>query len=261
VAKKAKRSSTTRGRGSASSDSTAQTKARLLESELYAPIKAFLEGQGYEVKGEVGSADVVAVRGDDDPLVVELKTGFALTLFHQAIDRQAITDAVYVAVPQRSGRASQVALADNMALCRRLGLGLLTVRLRDGFVTPQLDPGPYRPRKSKARKTRLLREFARRVGDPNAGGSTRRGLVTAYRQDALRCLQKLLADGPTKASEVAKATGVETARRIMADDHYGWFERAPERRGIYQVTPTGREAAVAYADELARIDAAGTATS
>lgn len=224
------------------------------ETELYAPVKAFLEGQGYEVKGEVGSADIVATRGDDEPVVVELKTGFSLSLFHQAIARQALSDAVYVAVPERSGRASRSALANNSALCRRLGLGLLTVRLRDGFVTPQLDPGPYRPRKSKPRRSRLLREFARRVGDPNTGGSTRRQLVTAYRQDALRCLRKLLDDGPTKASEVAEATGVPKARQLMADDHYGWFERAS--RGIYQVTPKGREAAELYAAELAAIEAA-----
>ena len=33
------------------------------ETDLYPPIKAFLEDQGYVVKAEVGAADVVAVRG------------------------------------------------------------------------------------------------------------------------------------------------------------------------------------------------------
>lgn len=33
------------------------------ETDLYLPVKAFLEGQGYVVKAEVGAADVVAVRG------------------------------------------------------------------------------------------------------------------------------------------------------------------------------------------------------
>ncbi len=32
-----------------------------LESDLYAPVKALLEGQGYVVKGEVRGCDVVAV--------------------------------------------------------------------------------------------------------------------------------------------------------------------------------------------------------
>ena len=33
------------------------------ETDLYPPVKAFLEAQGYEVKGEVGDCDLVAVRG------------------------------------------------------------------------------------------------------------------------------------------------------------------------------------------------------
>ncbi|MCC2095306.1 MAG: DUF2161 domain-containing phosphodiesterase [Hyphomicrobiales bacterium] len=230
---------------------------RIRETDLYAPVKAYLEGQGYEVKGEVGAADIVARRGDDPPVVVELKTGFSLTLFHQAIARQALTDAVYVAVPYGSGRAFLKALKNNTGLCRRLGLGLLTVRLRDGFVTAHLDPAPYNPRQSAPRKERLLREFSRRVGDPNTGGSTRRPLVTAYRQDALKCVKVLLATGPSKAADVARSAGVETARRIMADDHYGWFERV--KTGIYQLSPKGRAASDDYRPELSRLDIADTA--
>jgi hypothetical protein len=80
------------------------------ETDLYLPVKNLLEGQGYEVKGEIGAADVVGVRGDEDPVVVELKTSFSLSLFHQAIERQAITDTVYIAVPRSSGRAGLKAL-------------------------------------------------------------------------------------------------------------------------------------------------------
>ncbi len=226
--------------------------AAIRETDLYPPIKRYLEEQGYDVKGEVGAVDIMAAREDDDPLIVELKVGFSLTLFHQAITRQSVTDAVYIAVPHSSSRPFQKSLKNNIALCRRLGLGLITVRLKDGFVTPHLDPGPYVARKMKPRKTRLLREFARRVGDPNAGGSSRhKGLVTAYRQDALRCLQHLATSGPTKAALLARATGVENARRIMSDDHYGWFERVSI--GIYQMTPKGTAALVDYADDLARL--------
>ena len=76
---------------------------KLSETALYVPVKQLLEGQGYEVKGEVGAADIVAVRDREDPVIVELKTSFSLTLYHQAIDRQHITDAVYIAVPKGSG--------------------------------------------------------------------------------------------------------------------------------------------------------------
>ncbi|MEP0521457.1 MAG: DUF2161 family putative PD-(D/E)XK-type phosphodiesterase [Hyphomicrobiales bacterium] len=218
------------------------------ETDLYAPIKQLLEGQGYTVKGEVGAADVLAVRDLDEPVVVELKTGFSLSLFHQGIERQTITDNVYVAVPRGSGKAFLKALKNNKTLCRRLGLGLITVRMKDAFVEVHLDPAPYKPRQSKTKKARLLREFSKRVGDPNTGGTTRQGLMTAYRQDALRCILVLQKEGPTKASEVARLSTVDIARRIMSDDHYGWFERI--QTGIYGLTPKGLEATEEYKKEL-----------
>ena len=210
------------------------------ETELYAPVKAFLEGQGYEVKAEVGAVDVLACRDGDPPLVVELKTGFSLSLVHQAVARQAVTDAVYICAPRRTGRASWSALKNMRKLCRRLGLGLMTVRLKDGHIDVHCDPGPYQPRKSTLRRERLLREFAKRTGDPNTGGATRSGLVTAYRQDAIRCAAHLNHAGPAKGAEVARATGVEKATRLMADNHYGWFARVA--RGVYDLTDAGRAA-------------------
>jgi len=190
-------------------------------------------------------------RGEEDPIIVELKTAFSLTLFHQAIERQSLSDHVYIAVPRGTNKAYLKSLKRNKTLCRRLGLGLMTVRLKDGFVEIHLDPEPYKPRPSKVKKGRLLREFSRRVGDPNKGGAARTTIMTAYRQDALRCLGVLNQNGPTKAAEVAKITTVETARRIMADDHYGWFERVD--RGVYTLTPKGKEAVSAYASDLAEL--------
>ena len=218
--------------------------AAIRETQLYPPIKAYLQAQGYEVKGEIAEADVVACRGDEPPLIVELKTGFSLSLVHQGIARQAITDAVYLAVPRKTGRVHQKAMLGNIGLCRRLGLGLITVRLRDGLIEVHCDPAPYAPRKSARRKTQLLREFARRQGDPSLGGAVRSGLVTAYRQDALRCAALLAAQGPSKGAVVAAATGVARATRIMADDHYGWFERVA--LGIYALTPSGRDGIARY---------------
>jgi hypothetical protein len=211
------------------------------ETDLYQPIKGFLEGQGYTVKSEIASADVVACRDGDPPVVVEMKTGFSLVLFHQAIERLKLADAVYIALPRGTGRAFQKSLKANRVLCRRLGIGLILVRLKDGFVEVLEDPGPYTPRKSKRRQGRLLMEFAKRVGDPNMGGITRRTVVTAYRQDAMRCLAFLMSNGPTKASVVAQSTGVERARTIMSDNHYGWFDRV--ERGVYVQSPRGEREA------------------
>lgn len=221
---------------------------RLIETDLYLPIKAYLGKQGYEVKSEIESADVVACRGDDDPVIVELKAGFSLALLHQAIARLALTDTVYVAVPRQTGRARWKALQANIKLCRRLGLGVMTVRLSDGLVEVHADPKPYAPRKSPRRKAALLREFQSRRGDPNIGGSTRRTIVTAYRQDATACAVHLAQAGASKGADVARETGVARATSILRDNHYGWFYRVV--RGVYDLTEVGRGAVSKPSEDL-----------
>ncbi|MDZ4394239.1 DUF2161 family putative PD-(D/E)XK-type phosphodiesterase [Cypionkella sp.] len=217
------------------------------EADLYPDLKAYLEGQGYVVKAEIGACDILARRGDEPPVVVEMKISFSLGLVMQGIARQALFDDVYLAVPVTE-KGWKLRYKDIVALCRRLGLGLLAVK--PGQVEAHLDPGPYSPRKNAVRAGRLLREFERRVGDPNTGGTTGIKRVTAYRQDALRCLVVLTA-GPMKASEVAKAAGVVRAAGLMRADHYGWFERVSV--GIYALTPQGRAAIVVEAAEIARL--------
>lgn len=223
------------------------------EADLYPAVKAYLEAQGYEVKSEVGACDVMARRGDGPPVIVEMKLSFSLALVMQGVARLALFDDVYLAVPVAE-KGWVLRYKDIVALCRRLGLGLLAVR--GDQVEAHLDPGPYQPRKSSARAGRLLREFERRVGDPNQGGTTGVKRMTHYRQDALRCLV-VLADGACKASDVAKAAGVARAAALMRDDHYGWFERVS--RGVYAITPQGRQALAEHGAEIARLRLEGGA--
>ena len=208
------------------------------ETALYAPVKSWLEEMGYEVKAEVGAADVVAIRDGDEPLIVELKTGFSLALLQQAVARQAVTDQVYVAVPRWKGKAGWRTFKGNVGLCKRLGVGVLSVRLEDGFVQPHCDPAEFHPRKSQARRAALLKEFKARKGDPNRGG-TRGQVMTAYKQDALRCVAFLAEEGPSRGAVVARATGVTRATQIMHDNHSGWFFRVA--RGMYALSDAGAE--------------------
>jgi hypothetical protein len=212
----------------------------LREADLYPALKAFLQGQGYVVKAEIGACDILARRGDDPPLVVEMKTSFSLQLVLQGVARLGLFETVYLAVPVSAKRGWSLRYRDIIALCRRLGLGLLAVDIAQNTVTAHLDPAPYAPRKSAARATRLLREFDRRVGDPNIAGTTRTPRMTAYRQDALRCAAELGRSGPTRAMLVARATGVVRAGPLMRADHYGWFERVGT--GIYALSPKGAAA-------------------
>ncbi|MDU8927269.1 DUF2161 domain-containing phosphodiesterase [Alisedimentitalea sp. MJ-SS2] len=210
------------------------------ETDLYLPVKTFLEARGYEVKGEVGAADVVAVRVAEEPLIVELKLGFSLQLLQQAVARQSVSDTVYVAVPRWKGKAGWRTFKGNVGLCKRLGVGVLSVRLKDGHVQAHCDPVPFQPRKSKLRKAALLKEFDAREGDPNKGGMARETIVTAYRQGALRCAEFLEINGPCKGALVAKMTGVVRATTVMRDNHYGWFIKID--KGIYGLSEAGRGA-------------------
>lgn len=217
------------------------------EADLYPHVKAYLEAQGHTVKGEVGAVDLVALRGDEEPLIVELKLRLNLTLYHQAVTRLRLTDLVYIAVLKPTGRSARRALRENRILCRRLGLGFLTVR-KDGVVEAHCDPAPYAPRQTKAKREKLLREFHRLEGDPNAGGATRHGIVTAYRQDALRCAIYLAETGAEKGAIVAKATGVANATTLMRNNHYGWFRRV--EKGVYDLAPEGRQGLADWGDIL-----------
>jgi hypothetical protein len=200
------------------------------ETDLYAPVKALLEGQGYDVKGEVRGCDVVGVRGDEPPVIVELKKTFGLGLVLQGIDRLGLSDTVYLAVGAWPKRMREV-----KKLCRRLGLGFMVVT-RDR-VDILLDPVPYQPRKNARKARRLLGEHARRVGDPTQGGSTRVPIMTAYRQQALACAEAL-SQGPRRVRDLKPE--IPDAPKILQHNVYGWFDRA--ERGIYVLTDAGRAA-------------------
>ncbi len=203
----------------------------MAETDLYLPVKSFLERQGYVVKAEVRACDVVGVRGNEPPVIVELKTAFSLQLIYQAMDRLTMTDSVYIAV----GRPKRGAPSEIVKLCRRIGVGVMVIAA-SGSVEVLADPLPYTPRKNSKRRGLLLREFAARKGDPNVGGSTGVKLMTAYRQDAVICADHLRANGPSRVRDIKSATRVERAANILRDNHYGWFVK--ESRGIYALAST-----------------------
>jgi hypothetical protein len=144
------------------------------EIDLYLPIKAFLELRGYTVKAEVNACDVVALRGDDPPLIVELKTSLRLQLFYQAVDRLSLTDQVYIAIP----RPKRATPSEAVKLAKRIGFGLIVVS-KSGSIEVLAEPIPYAPRQNAKRRAALLSEFKRRHGDPNLGGSSKTKLMTA----------------------------------------------------------------------------------
>jgi hypothetical protein len=188
------------------------------------------------VKGEVCGCDVVALKGEGAPLVVvsELKLGFNLELVLQGVDRMAACDEIWLAVRLASrghARDSRV-----RKLCRLLGFGLLGVA-KSGHVEILVEPGPWRPRRDAQRRSLLVDEHRRRVGDPAVGGSTRGPIMTAYRQQALVCAA-VLAGGPRRVREVREAA--PDAPKILKHNVYGWFVRV--ERGVYALAEPGKAA-------------------
>jgi len=210
------------------------------ESDLYLPLKRFLIAQNYEVKGEVHDCDVVAIRGQEAPVIVELKCALNLNVVLQAVERLALTPKVYIAIAKQSN-ALHTRRRHVLKLLRMLGLGLLSIDT-DGqrsCVEVLLDPGEYRPKKSKPRQERLLKEFTKRIGDPNLGGSDRRrGIMTVYRQRAVAIARFLQQQSPSKASCIATTLQDPNARDILYRDAYGWFDRVST--GMYALSPRGQ---------------------
>ena len=209
------------------------------EIDLYSPVKQFLEGQGYEVKGEIRECDVVAVRGTEEPLVVELKLAFSLDVLLQAVNRLSVSSVVYIGIPSTC-RAFKKRRRRAIKLMRMLGIGLMLILVNSkrSRVEVVLDPSEYHPRIHPKRRAQLLGEFERRRGDTMPGGSgRRRGMMTAYRQKAIRIAQYLTENGPTKASDIAHAIEESEVRTTLYRNVYGWFDRLGD--GVYQISPRG----------------------
>ncbi|RZL59061.1 MAG: hypothetical protein EOP65_04240 [Sphingomonas sp.] len=207
---------------------------RLSETALYPPVKAFLEAHGFAVKGEICGCDAVGLKPGEPPILViaELKLSFTLELVLQAVDRLRCADQIYLAVvASRRGRDQDGRVT---RLCRLLGVGLLTVDLRLGTVAVLCEPVAYRPRANLPQRRRLLKEHAGRKGDPTQGGSTRRPIMTAYRQRAIACA---LGIGPAEMRPRDLKHLAEDAGAILRNNVYGWFERV--RPGVYRLSATG----------------------
>lgn len=222
------------------------------ESELYEPIKRFLEDRGYTVKGEINDVDLVATHPEQETILVELKKTFNLKLVFQGIERLALSDRVYLAVPASSSRNHVLNQHRKSVykLCRRLGLGLLQVYFgpRVTRVDVLVDPGPYRPRKTTAKVRSLHDEFMNREGDPSPGGTTGRKIMTAYRQQVMRVAACVREHGDCKLATIRETTGLSKAASILQKNYYGWFERVS--RGCYRLTERGEK-------ELRFLDAEG----
>lgn len=229
-----------------------------METELYLPVKRFLEKLGFTVKGEVGGCDLVALSGDDPPIVVigELKLAFNLELILQAVDRAGAADEVWLAAKLSARGTGRESDARYRNLCRRLGFGMLAVT-NTGDVEVIVKPPTSAPRRDPRKRSRLIAEHQKRKGDPVMGGSTTRApIMTAYRQQALACASAL-SGGPRRVKDLR--AGIPDAGKILLHNVYGWFDRA--ERGIYLLTDAGHAALKRWPQQPLELAAGATDSS
>jgi len=217
---------------------------QLAETDLYPPIHNYLVAQGYTVRSEVQNCDITATKGDE-LIVIELKRSFSTELLIQAAKRQRIADSVYVALPRPQSRR---AWRGRQHLLRRLELGLIWVSFQSKQPSVEIvfHPLPFQRQKRRQAKRAVLSEMARRSGDFNTGGSRRRKIVTAYRENAVHiaCLLDRLGQlSPRQLRTLG--TGPKT-HSILYSNFYGWFERVA--RGVYGLSEQGRTELAQYPD-------------
>lgn len=219
------------------------------ESELSEPVRRWLEGQGYTVHAEVMGCDLLA-RKAEELVVVELKTAFSLALVYQGIERQERSDSVYLAIGIQDARKPPPNFGPMKTLCRRLGLGLVTVRFlkRSTRVEVVLHPGDFLPRNRPSGRRAILREIDSRYSEFTRGGiTTKDRRMSAYRQQALVCAHLMDQRGQSSPAALVKAGAPKKAGSILSRNVYGWFNKVA--KGLYELSPEGRIALGSYAVE------------
>lgn len=165
------------------------------ESDLFPPVKSWLEGNGFQVYSEVSPqrmstrADVAGIT----PLltvVVELKQTLSLDLIEQAINWIPHANYVYVAIPRRKQEVKW--LVQN--LLKQHGIGLLEVDLTTGEIFVRSWRRAPRPRLNRRItdyiKSSLTEYHLQHSPD---GGHAGGGYITPYRITMLKVKELLAA--------------------------------------------------------------------
>ena len=210
------------------------------ETDLYEPIRAFLEEEGYQVQAEVKDCDIAAVK-DGQLVIVELKKSFNLKLVYQGLERQSLTEQVFVAIPRPKKGAREKSWKDMLKLLKRLELGLLTVALDSPLKTVDvvLEPSDSIAWKNRKKREKLQAELENRQVDANVGGMTRRKIMTAFREKSIRLACLLEKEGQVSTASL-RERGLEDSVGILSRNYDKWFKRV--EKGVYALSEKGKEA-------------------
>lgn len=223
-----------------------------MEKDLFQPIKDFFTKQGYTCDGEVGDIDLYMER-EGETAAVELKVSLDFRAVQQAALRQKLVDSVYIGIPTPKDFNSR-AFKDKLYLLKRLGIGLVTVSERSGYVSVANEAVvseliTFR-RRNTAKSEALSKEFGKRRVKNNTGGVHCTKLMTGYRENALLVLDALCElGGEATAKDVRIRSGVDKAATILRANYYKWFAH-DRARGTYRLVEAGYAAFEEFEDAM-----------
>jgi hypothetical protein len=197
--------------------------------------------QGFTVRGEVKGCDIAAVK-DEALWIVEMKLTANLKLIFQAMERLAVTDWVFVAVP-RPRNFKDKHFTQFSKLLKKIGIGLITVALDSPARFAEIVFFPTGKDTKNNKKTRVVkREIAGRTVDTQGG--TKEKVNTAYRERCVKIATLLEVHAPLNAPALIRQHGCEgDTSNILRQNIYGWYEKAG--RGAYGLSDMG----IAYLEE------------
>ena len=207
------------------------------ESDLYPPVCEYFISLGYDVQAEVKSCDLVAKK-DGETIVAELKTSFCLKLVYQAIERQSITDLVYIVIPRPKG-AKGAQWNSMLKLMKRLDIGIITVALDSELKAVDIvsvPAGTAKP-KSSAKRASFNKEVDSRNLHINTGGVNKTKILTAYREKSIYILCLAEAFGEISPAQINKILNEPYAGNIVSRNFYGWFKKIS--KGVYAISDEG----------------------
>ncbi|MDF2879810.1 MAG: hypothetical protein K0R54_367 [Clostridiaceae bacterium] len=224
----------------------------MLEECLSKPVSSYFVSLGYTVRSEVNYCDICALK-DDNLIIIELKRNLSVDLLVQAVDRQKITDLVYIAIPKPKKLTGNAKWKSLCHLIKRLELGLILVSFvnNESYIEIPIDPLSCDRQKfmksNRKRRDSIINEIHGRNLDLNTGGSKGKKLVTAYREESLYigcCLKMNGALSPKKLKELGSDS--KKTQSILSKNYYGWFLRVA--KGKYCLTHEGEQALITYKD-------------
>ena len=210
------------------------------ESDLYAPVCEYFESVGYTVQAEVKNCDLVAVK-DSETIIAELKTSFCLKLVYQALERQSVSDLVYVVIPRPKKGAKSTEWRNMLKLMKKLDIGIITVAMDSELKTVDIVsvPSGHSQKHNSNKKSKLSKEFKDRNVNENIGGINKTKILTAYKEKCIHALCLAEKNGNVTPAMLKAELNDVYADRIPRSNYYGWFAKVS--KGVYGISNKGFE--------------------